>query len=291
MQNLILPAYLGWALMGPAQAANHEFHPDGFVQPGSLLQVDEPLLASGSLSVRTFDRPEPGPALTPPAGSAAATTIFDPFAQSMSSNVPQVDYKEVDVTSTPAPEAQYANTDSAYKRWFVGSTFLMLGNFIRNDRNPPDFTQLNVGYRITPRNVVFLELKRSKFAWPLGIPWGPSFDAPGENYPGYVRQNIIGIAYNHFWRKGLYTGVHAMNAFQKYYNEDNQKIASGYTLFMTYRLGYQLKFFNDRFFVEPSLGLTHWPVKTNTPGAFKAKENKWPKYFAFEPGFHFGVNF
>jgi len=185
--------------------------------------------------------------------------------------------------------AQYAKQDSTYKKYFIGSTFLLLGNL--DKVNNPDFIQLNVGYRITPKNVVFLELKRSRFAWPLGIPWGKSFDAPGENYPGYVRQNVIGFAYNRFWWKGLYTGVHAMNAFQKYIGEDNKKITNGYTLFMTYRLGYQVKLFKNRFFIEPSIGVTHWPVKTNTPQSFKLKESKWPNYFCSEPGLHFGYNF
>ncbi|WP_276373938.1 hypothetical protein [Chryseolinea sp. H1M3-3] len=187
--------------------------------------------------------------------------------------------------------AQDAKQNSTYKRYFIGSTFLMLGNLVPDDPNPPKFIQLNVGYWITPKNVVFLELKRSRFAWPLGIPWGKSFDAPGENYPGYVRQNVIGLAYNRFWWKGLYTGVHTMHALQKYIDEDNKKIANGYTLFMTYRLGYQLKFFKNRFFFEPSIGLTHWPIKTNTPESFKLKESKWPSYFGYEPGLHFGYNF
>ncbi|HSH64661.1 MAG TPA: hypothetical protein VLB84_02430 [Bacteroidia bacterium] len=195
------------------------------------------------------------------------------------------------MTNTLQLKAQTTKQDSTYKKYFVGSTFLMLGNFIPNDPNPPEFIQLNVGYRITPKNVVFLELKRSKFTWPLGIPWGPSFDAPGENYPGYVRQHVLGLAYNRFWWKGIYTAVHAMNAFQKYINEDNKKIANGYTLFITYRLGYQFKFFKNRFFFEPSIGLTHWPVKTNTPQSFELKERKWPNYFGYEPGLHFGYNF
>lgn len=192
-------------------------------------------------------------------------------------------------TSSLKLSAQHKEEDSTYKKYFIGSTLLMLGNL--DKVNNPEFIQLNFGYRITPKDVVFLELKRSKFAWPLGIPWGDSFDAPGENYPGYVRQNIIGLAYNRFWWKGLYTGIHAMNAFQKYYDEDNRKIANGFTLFMTYRLGYQFKMFKNRFFIEPSVGLTHWPIKTNTPQAFQQKDDKWPKYFGFEPGLHFGFNF
>ena len=189
--------------------------------------------------------------------------------------------------------AQNAKKDSIYKKWFVGSTFLMLGNLIPNDPNAPDFAQLNLGYRITPKDVVFLEFKTSKFNWPLGMPWKEIVDEQRAqyNFPGYVRQYVIGLAYNRFWWKGLYTGIHAMNAFQKYIDEDNKKIANGYTLFMTYRLGYQFKFFKNRFFIEPSIGLTHWPIKTNTPESFKLVENKWPKYFGYEPGLHFGYNF
>lgn len=192
----------------------------------------------------------------------------------------------------PQLTAQYAETDSSYKRWFVGSTLLMLGNFIPDDPNPPDFILMNVGYRITPHDVVFIELKRSKFAWPLGMPWDEMINnGTKENYPGYVRQNVLGLAYNRFWWKGAYTGIHAMNAFQTYRNENEEKIQNGYTLFITYRVGYQFTFFDNRLFLEPSIGLTHWPIQTNVPPSFKEKERKWPSYFGYEPGLHFGFNF
>ena len=189
--------------------------------------------------------------------------------------------------------AQNTEQDSTYKKFFVGSTFLMLGNFIPNDPNRPDFVQLNIGYRLTPKDVAFLEFKTSKFNWPLGMPWDEIVDEDREqhNFPGYVRQFIVGFAYNRFWWNGLYTGVHAMNAFQTYRNEDKTKITNGYTLFLTYRLGYQIQFFENRFFFEPSIGLTHWPIQTNVPQSFKLEESKWPKYFGYEPGLHFGYNF
>lgn len=169
----------------------------------------------------------------------------------------------------------------------------MLGNFIPDDPNRPDFVQLNVGYRLTPSDAVFLELKTSKFNWPLGLPWSElvAEDRAQYNFPGYVRQYVLGMAYNRFWWNGLYTGIHAMHAFQTYRNEDGSKITNAYTLFMTYRLGYQLQFFGNRFFFEPSVGFTHWPIKTNTPQAFKDKEDQWPGFFGWEPGLHFGFNF
>lgn len=195
------------------------------------------------------------------------------------------------LTGSVQVNAQDVKKDSTYKKCFVGSTLLVLGNFIPDDPNPPEFVQLNVGYRITPKNVVSFEFKRSIYSWPLGIPWGPSFDAPGLNYPGHVRILAPTIAYQHFWWKGVYTSVHALNAFEKYIDQEDKKIGNGYTLYMTYRLGYQLTFFKKRFFFEPSIGLTHWPIRANTPASFKEVESKWPNYFPYEPGLHFGYNF
>ena len=62
--------------------------------------------------------------------------------------------------------AQYAKQDSIYKKCFVGSTIFMLGNLA--PVNPPSFAQLNLGYRITGKDVVSLELITWKHAWP---PW------------------------------------------------------------------------------------------------------------------------
>ncbi|HRK05068.1 MAG TPA: hypothetical protein PLW14_08225 [Chlorobiota bacterium] len=193
----------------------------------------------------------------------------------------------------PGVTAPCAENDSTHKQWFIGSTFLMLGNFIPDDPNRPDFIQLNVGYRITPKDAVFLELKTSKFNWPLGMPWSEIVDEDRAqyNFPGYVRQYILGVAYNRFWWKGLFTGIHAMNAFQTYRDENAKAMNHAYTLFMTYRLGYQLQLFDNLFFFEPSIGFTHWPIKTNTPQVFLEKEKLWPGYFAWEPGLHFGFNF
>lgn len=291
MANSALIAYFGCALLAPIQADDLEGRLECLIQTSTPSRMSLTAQLGGLPPDRLAVQPMLRAALVPSRAIAEASAALQPSGQSLFSYDLQGKDKEAGIPSSPATEAQYEKMDVSYKRWFIGSTFLMLGNFIPNDRNPPDFTQLNVGYRATPTDVVFIELKRSKFSAPLGSPWGPSFDAPGETYPGYVRQNVVGVAYNHFWWKGLYTGIHAMNAFQKYYNENNKKIANGYTLFMTYRLGYQLKFFNNRFFFEPSIGLTHWPIKTNTPASFKAKDDKWPKYFAFEPGLHFGVNF
>ncbi|GAB1447304.1 MAG: hypothetical protein L6Q78_11560 [Bacteroidia bacterium] len=186
-------------------------------------------------------------------------------------------------------KANLNGLDSTYKRWFIGSTLLLVGNF--DPVNNPEFVQLNLGYRITPKDVISFEFKRSIYSWPLAIPWGPSFDAPGLNYPGHVRILAPTIAYQRFWWKGAYTAIHALNAFEKFLDKDNQKLGNGYTLYTTFRLGYQLNFFKKRFFFEPSIGFTYWPIRTHVPASFKAVESPWPNYFGWEPGLHIGYNF
>jgi hypothetical protein len=194
------------------------------------------------------------------------------------------------MTSTIQLKAQNAKQDSTYKRWFVGSSLLILGNFIPDDPNPPEYIQLNVGYRITPKDVVSFRFKRSIYAWPLGIPFGPSFDAPGENYPGHARILAPTLGYQRFWWKGVYTSVYVLNAFEKYMDESNKKIGNGFTLYTDFYLGYHFKFFKNRFFFEPAIGISYWPLRTGVPDSFKAVEQKWTNYF-IQPGLDFGFKF
>ena len=184
--------------------------------------------------------------------------------------------------------AQNAKKDSTYRKWFIGSTLYLLGNL--DQSNNPEYVQLNVGYRITPKDVVSFEFKRSIYTWPIGIPFGPSFVAPGLNYPGHARILAPTIGYQRFWWNGVYTSVHALSAFEKYMDENNKKIGNGYTLYLDTYIGYQFKFFKNRFFFQPAIGCSYWPLRTNVPESFKLVEKKWPNYF-IQPGVDFGFNF
>lgn len=90
----------------------------------------------------------------------------------------------------------------------------MLANLNTKDVNAPDFVQLNFGYRITPKNVISIEVKTQKYAWALGISYGKSFQVPEEKYSGYVRDFGIAIAHQHFQWKVAYTAVHTMNTLE-----------------------------------------------------------------------------
>lgn len=127
------------------------------------------------------------------------------------------------LTSSLQIRAQDTLRQSTYKRFFVGSSLFMLGNFDKT--NNPEYVQLNFGYRITPKDVLSLDFKRSIYSWPLGIPFGSSsFDAPGENYPGHARILAPTIGYQRFWWKGVFTSVHALNAFEKYLDENKKRL-------------------------------------------------------------------
>ncbi len=194
------------------------------------------------------------------------------------------------MTGTVCLKAQDTIADSTYKKWYIGSTLFLLGNFIPDDPNPPKYFQINLGYRITPKDVVSIEFKKSIYSWPLGIPFGPDFDADGLNYPGHARILAPTLGYQRFWWKGVYTSVYALNAFEKYVGEDDKKIGNGYTLYLNGHLGYQFRFFKNRFFFEPAIGISYWPIRTNVPNSFKEVEKNWPNYF-IQPGLHFGFNF
>lgn len=187
--------------------------------------------------------------------------------------------------------AQYSEEYLEKHPCFIGSSLFTLYNIVP-DKNPPEFVQFNFGYRINPKNTISVELIHWKYAWPLGIPYGKHFEAPSEKFPGFIREKGFALAYQHYWWKGLYTGIHVLNGFQNFYNENNQKIDKGFHLFNTYRLGYHFKLFkNQRFFIEPSIAITHSAYQSKMPDGFENLNNKWNNYLIGEPGLHFGYNF
>jgi hypothetical protein len=184
--------------------------------------------------------------------------------------------------------AQAENHDSTYRRHFIGSSLFVLVNFFPD---PPSFYQLNYGYRLTPKDVLSIEAITWTYHAPLGIPYGPSHKSPEESYPGSIRGTGLGLAYQRYLWKNFYSAVHTTPFLQTYRNDKKEKIQNGFQLFCTLRFGFHLKLFRNRFFLEPSAAITYWPINTNMPESFAKMESKWPNYFLFEPGLHFGMKF
>lgn len=188
--------------------------------------------------------------------------------------------------------AQYAKTDSTYKKWFIGSSlFVFLGNLYKE--NPPNFIQLNIGYRITGKDIITLAPKTWKYAWPNGIhPFlNKAYKKPEEKFPGYVREFGVTVSYTRFLWKGLYAQLDVMPTYQVFVNDKSKKNNTGFQIFNSYRVGYHIKLFKDKFFFQPSICMTHRAYHTSLPDGFKQLDDKWPKYIFPEPGLNIGFNF
>jgi hypothetical protein len=184
--------------------------------------------------------------------------------------------------------AQKVEQDSTFRRYFIGSSAFILGNFATE--YSPQFFQLNAGYWLTDKDVLMADFKTWRYFHPLGIPLGSSARSPEWEYPGLARGYGLGLAYQRFLWQGLYAAVEATSLLQEYKNRENELIQNGYQLFAALRVGYHIRLFDDRFFIEPSVACTAWPINTNVPKAFADLDSKWQGYF-FEPGLHFGFKF
>lgn len=193
--------------------------------------------------------------------------------------------------STFQVKAQYNQQDSTYPRWFVGSSAFVLVSLFPQV-NPPDFAQLNIGYRLSGKDVITLEPKTWKYAWPNGIhPFlNASYGKEEEKFPGYVREYGISLAYSRFLWKGFYAELNVMPTLQHFVGREGKKLDNGFQIFNTYRIGYHIKLFNDRFFIQPSICVTHRAFHTRLPDGFKQLDDKWSKFIFPEPGLHFGFN-
>lgn len=149
--------------------------------------------------------------------------------------------------------------DSAFRKHSVESTLSLLGNI----GDSVSFFQLDYGYRLSAKDNMIVEAITWTYFEPLGT-YGSSW----EFYPGKVRAYGVGLGYQRFLWKNLFTTVGPTFFIQQFYDTDNKKIQQGFQLYLQFILGYRFEFFNRRLFIEPSYALKYWPVKTNFPTSF-----------------------
>ncbi len=176
---------------------------------------------------------------------------------------------------------QTENTEADFKRHSIGSSLFLLGNIGDSVR----FMQLNYGYRLSPKDNIIVEAITWTYYEPLG-----TYGSSEEFYPGKVRASGIGLGYQRFLWKNLFTTVEPTCILQQFYDLDDTKIQKGFQLYLQFIVGYRFEFFKKRVFVEPAYALKYWPVNTNFPESFLEIENGAPKY-KFEPALNFGFRF
>jgi len=163
----------------------------------------------------------------------------------------------------------------------IGSSLFLLGNI----GDSVNFLQLNYGYQLTQKDIIIAEAITWTYYEPLG-----TYGSSEELYPGKVSAYGIGLGYQRFLWKKLFSTVEPTFFLQQYYDSDDKKIQKGFQLYLQFILGYRFEFFKKRLFVEPAYGLKYWPVNTNIPESFSEIENGTPKY-KFEPALNFGFRF
>jgi hypothetical protein len=180
------------------------------------------------------------------------------------------------------------DTTSRFK-YAISSSYLTFTNF---DSEASTLYEAHFGYRITPKDMIGIKAVTWKLVAPLGIPWGPYLANKSENYAGELRESGIGIIYQRFLRKGLYTSIEVVPMMKRYFDINNRKIDTGFRLYASFHLGYYIPLFKNRLYIQPQIHCNYWPVNTKSPIGFAEQDLKWSNnYFLFEPNLYIGVNF
>jgi hypothetical protein len=173
----------------------------------------------------------------------------------------------------------------------VSTTFLSFLNFEPETTNVRMY-ELHVGYRISSKDKIELKLATWKLFAPMGIPlWDSLFYKQNTFYPGRLAEIGIGIVYQRMLWKGLYASVEILPLKKTYLNKNNVKIDGGFKLYTSYHVGYHIKLFKNRAYIEPQIHCNYWPINTKGPQAFEEAENKWNNFLLLEPNLYIGVNF
>jgi hypothetical protein len=166
-------------------------------------------------------------------------------------------------------------------RHFVGTSLFLFGNI----GDSVNFIQLNYGYQLTQKDVIIAEAITWTYYEPLG-----TYGKSDEFYPGKVKAYGLGLGYQRFLWKKLYSTFEPTFFLQQFYDTDDKHIQNGFQLYLQFIVGYRLEFFKKRMFIEPAFALKYWPVNTDFPASFAAVEEGKPKYI-FEPALNFGIKF
>jgi len=180
-------------------------------------------------------------------------------------------------------------TVPSYK-FSVSTTYFTFINFGPTSVSMYEF---HFGYKITPKDRVEIKVATWRLFEPMGIPMlDPLLQKESEWYPGKIRESGIGITYQRFLWKGLYTQIEILPLWKIYLDENKKKIGDGFKLYTSYHLGYHIPLFKNRLFLEPQIHCNYWPIDSEGPQGFEEKENKWKNnYFLFEPNIFIGIKF
>jgi len=176
-------------------------------------------------------------------------------------------------------------------KFSVSTTWLTFANFGEEKTNTHHY-EFHIKYQLTPKDRIGIKIATWRLFEPMGIPlWDPLIMKESEFYPGRLSETGLGVTYQRMIWKGLFATLEILPQLKTYFDESDKKIGTGFKLYTSYHLGYHIPLFKNRMFIEPQIHCQYWPIDTNIPQGFMAKESKWNNYFLFEPNLYLGVNF
>lgn len=195
-------------------------------------------------------------------------------------------------SQNPAQTERGATKGTVTDRKFSVSTpYLTFLNFGKENTNTHHY-EFHFKYNLTPNDIIGIKVSTWKLFAPMGIPLGdPLFLKESEFFPGRLSESGIGVTYQRFLWKGLFTTIEILPLWKTYLDENKNKIGDGFKLYTTYHLGYHFPLFKNRIFIEPQIHCNYWPIDSKAPQSFQEKESKWNNYFLFEPNIYIGIKF
>ncbi|MCU0431267.1 MAG: hypothetical protein MUF42_14985 [Cytophagaceae bacterium] len=176
-------------------------------------------------------------------------------------------------------------------KYSINTTWLSLANWGPEKTNTQHY-ELHFKYKCTEKSRWGIKLATWKLFAPMGIPlWDPLFLKESEFYPGRLHEKGIGITYQHFIWKRLFTTIEVMPQWKTYRDTNKKVVGRGFKLYTSYHIGYHIPMFKNRFFIEPQLHGQYWPIDTPAPDAFREKDKSKNNFFLFEPNIYLGVKF
>ncbi len=187
-----------------------------------------------------------------------------------------------------SPAKKYKGADYKIS---VYTPYLTLSNF-GNPKTNTHHYEFAVGYDLTMKDKIGMKAATWKLFAPMGILlWDPRFLKESSFFPGRLHEKGIGVTYQRKHWKGLFTTVEVLPLFKTYLDPEKNKVGKGFKLYTTYHVGYHIPLFKGRCYIEPQIHFNYWPIDTNTPAEFIAKEVDTSNYFFFEPNIYLGVKF
>lgn len=193
--------------------------------------------------------------------------------------------------STQSSKSSTLGTVSDYK-FSVSTAYHTFLNFGPEETNTHHY-EFHFKYNLTPKDKIGIKVATWRLFQPLGMPIEDAFKMEeSEFYPGRLKERGIGITYQRMLWKGLFASVEILPQWKAYIDENNKKIDDGFKLYTSYHLGYHIALFKNRFYIEPQIQCSYWPIDSKAPQGFKEKDDKWKNnYVLFEPNIYIGVNF